>query len=117
MPLTHRLIDGYAVQAACWFQNSLAGLRKRLSIFESLFCRRPFLNEYLATMNKLKLALAAVVISTGLASCSSTTTSLGHQGKFNPCFFSDKKGTIRPYQSNEDRVTERYHFRNPIEKK
>jgi hypothetical protein len=68
-------------------------------------------------MNKLKLALAAVVISTGFASCSSTTKSLGHQGKFNPCFFSDKKGTIRPYQSNDDRVTERYHFRNPIEKK
>ena len=38
LPLMFRLIDGYAVQAACWFQNSLAGLQKRLSIFECLFC-------------------------------------------------------------------------------
>jgi len=68
-------------------------------------------------MNKLKLVFAAAVISTGLASCSSTTKSLGHQGKFNPCFFSDKKGTIRPYQSNKDRVTEHYHFRNALEQK
>ncbi len=44
LPLMFRLIIGYAVQAACWFQNSLAGLRKRLSIFECLFCRIPFLN-------------------------------------------------------------------------
>ena len=39
-----RLIDGYAVQAACWFQNSLAGLQKRLSILSAFFviaeCRR-----------------------------------------------------------------------------
>ena len=68
-------------------------------------------------MNKLKLTLAAVVMSAGLASCSSTTESLGHQGKFNPCFFSDKKGTIRPYQSNEDRVTEHFHFRNALNQK
>jgi hypothetical protein len=68
-------------------------------------------------MNKLKLLLGAIVISTGLAACSSSAKSINHQGKFNPCFFSDKKGTIRPYQSNEDRVTEHYHFRNAIEKK
>ena len=68
-------------------------------------------------MNRLKLAFAAFVIAAGLASCSSATKSLRHEGKFNPCFFSDDKGTIRPYHSNEDRVTEHYHFRNPIEKK
>ena len=32
-----RLIVGYAVQAACWFQNSLAGLRKRLSNLSAFF--------------------------------------------------------------------------------
>jgi hypothetical protein len=68
-------------------------------------------------MNKLKLAFTAVVISASLASCSSTVKSIGHQGKFNPCFFSDDKGTIRPYQTNEDRVTEHYHFRNALEQK
>ncbi len=68
-------------------------------------------------MNKLKFVLAAVVISAGLASCGSAVKSLGHQGKFNPCFFSDDKGAIRPYQSNEDRVTEHYHFRNALEQK
>ena len=68
-------------------------------------------------MNKLKLLFAAFAISAGLASCSSSAKSISHQGKFNPCFFSDKKGTIRPYQSNEDRVTEHYHFRNALEKK
>ena len=68
-------------------------------------------------MNKLKFFLAAVVISAGLASCSSSVKSLSHQGKFNPCFFSDDKGAIRPYQTNEDRVTEHYHFRNALEQK
>jgi hypothetical protein len=68
-------------------------------------------------MNKLKLMFGAIVISTGLVACSSSAKSISHQGKFNPCFFSDEKGTIRPYQSNEDRVTEHYHFRNAIEKK
>ena len=68
-------------------------------------------------MNRLKLAVAAFVIAAGLTSCSSATKSLRHEGKFNPCFFSDDKGTIRPYHSNEDRVTEHYHFGNPIEKK
>jgi len=43
LPLMFRLKIGYAVQAACWFQNSLAGLQKRLSIFECLFCRRAFI--------------------------------------------------------------------------
>jgi hypothetical protein len=38
LPLMFRLTVGYAVQAACWFQNSLAGLQKRLSIFDCLFC-------------------------------------------------------------------------------
>ena len=68
-------------------------------------------------MKKLKLALAAGVISASLASCGSAVKSIGHQGKFNPCFFSDKKGTIRPYESNKDRVTEHYHFRNSLEQK
>jgi len=68
-------------------------------------------------MNKLKLALAATVISIGLASCGSSVKSISHQGKFNPCFFSDQKGTIRPYQSEEDRVTEHYHFRNALKQK
>ena len=68
-------------------------------------------------MSKLKFALAAVVISAGLASCSSSVKSLSHQGTKSPCFFSDKKGTIRPFQSNEERVTEHYHFRNALEQK
>jgi hypothetical protein len=68
-------------------------------------------------MNKLTLAFVAVVISAGLASCGSAVKSIGHQGKFSPCFFSDEKGTIRPYQANKDRVTEHYHFRNALEQK
>jgi hypothetical protein len=68
-------------------------------------------------MNKLKLIFTAAVISIGFASCGSAVKSIGHQGKFNPCFFSDKKGTIRPYESNKDRVTEHYHFRNSLEQK
>ncbi len=68
-------------------------------------------------MNKLKLAFAVVGISTCLASCSSSVQSMSHQGRFNPCFFSDDKGAIRPYQTNKDRVTEHYHFRNALEQK
>ena len=65
-------------------------------------------------MNKLKLALAGVVITAGLASCSSPVKTLSHEGKNSPCFFSDKKGTIKPYQTNKERVTEHYHFRNAL---
>jgi len=65
-------------------------------------------------MNKLKLVLAGLTITVGLASCSSSVKSLSHQGSNNPCFFSDKKGTIKPFQTNEERVTEHYHFRNAL---
>lgn len=65
-------------------------------------------------MKTLKFVLAAFVVSAGLASCSSSTKSLRHQGKWNPCFFSDEKGTIKPYQTEKERVTEHYHFRNAL---
>jgi hypothetical protein len=67
-------------------------------------------------MKQAKLVLAVFGISSLLVSCSSAVQSVEHQGKHNPCFFSDKKGTLRPYKTNEDRVTEHYHFRNALEK-
>jgi len=66
-------------------------------------------------MNKLTISLIAVVITAGLASCSSSVKSLSHQGKKSPCYFIDKKGTIRPFQTNKERVTEHYHFRNALD--
>ena len=65
-------------------------------------------------MKTLKIVFALFVVCTGLASCNSATKSLRHQGKKNPCFFSDEKGTIKPYQSEKERVTEHYHFRNAL---
>jgi hypothetical protein len=65
-------------------------------------------------MNTLKFALVAIVFCSGLASCSTSVKSVSHLGKKSPCFFSDEKGTIRPFQSNEERVTEHYHFRNAL---
>jgi len=49
------------------------------------------------------------VVAVLFSSCGAVNVISTHQGKEDQCFY-DKKGTIKPYKTDEYRVTERYLF-------
>jgi hypothetical protein len=53
--------------------------------------------------------LALFVSVSALYSCGSADVISTHKGKEDQCFY-DKRGTIKPYKTDEYRVTERYLF-------
>ena len=57
------------------------------------------------------LYFATILTIAMLSSCSISSIATENH-KTNPCFFDDK-GTIKP-KNSDYRVTERYHFANPL---
>jgi len=53
--------------------------------------------------------LAVCFVALVVSSCGTMNVISTHKGKEDQCFY-DKKGTIKPYKTDEYRVTERYLF-------